>query len=120
LVLRQLEDASISDKERVSVAELLRDHSQKSKKDEPAAAPEPVEPPPVRTADKEPAKVVPEPVPQVTYYKKTVTVRNGPVVEVRTFWVDENDEVVVPGQPQEQQVPAPAVERRKKEEKVID
>jgi pilus assembly protein CpaB len=121
LVLRQLEDQSGSEKERVTAAELLRDHSTKNKKDEPAAVPEPVEPPPVRVAEKEPAKVVPEPVvPQVTHYKKTVTVRNGPLVEVRTYWVDENDEVVVPGQPQEQSVPAPAVKQRKQEEKVID
>jgi len=113
LIVRNLEDKSSSDKERVSMAELLKDRNTKSKKEDVQPLPEPE--PPARATQETPKE---PPTPAIKLTKVTVTVRNGPDVQVRSYWVDENDEVVVPGQQHEQRdVVPPANDNGKKEDK---
>jgi pilus assembly protein CpaB len=101
LVVRNLEDKSSTGHDRYSMAELLKDRSSKFRPEEPPELPEP--PPPVKVAE-EPK--LPEPKPQIQLTKVTVTVRNGAEVQVRHYWVDENDQVV-PGPQQDQDATPP-------------
>jgi pilus assembly protein CpaB len=115
LVVRNLEDKSSSEHERISMAELLRDKSTKNKKEEtqPLPLPEPVEPirPVVETTK------TAEPIPQMKATKVTVSVRNGPDVQLRTYWVNENNEIVPA--PQQEQIPVPApIDTTKKDDGV--
>jgi Flp pilus assembly protein CpaB len=117
LIVRNLEDKSSSDRDRYSMAELIKDRSKKTKLDDGEAQPPE---PPIRTTQEAPklpevpAEVKAEvkaPEPEVRVTKRTVTVRNGPEVLVRTYWVNDNDEIVpAPSHDQQNQpaVPAPA------------
>jgi pilus assembly protein CpaB len=116
LAVRQLEDAGSAEKDSITLGQLARDHSSKNKKEELPVFPEP-EPQPQPRAVVEAPKPVDPVVPQQQLTKVTVTVRNGPDVQVRTFWVDENDEIVVPGpQPDQRPVPPPAATNKSKKD----
>jgi len=107
LVVRNLEDKSSSNNDRVSVEELLKDRNSKLKKADPQAeVPQELpEPPPAPEAPKAPEEAPKPPQPKPT--KMTVSVRNGPDVRLHHYWVDEADRIV-PAPQMDQQDPAPA------------
>jgi pilus assembly protein CpaB len=106
LIVRNLEDRSSTERDRITVGELTRDHSRKTKTDEPEAIPEP----PVKIVQetKDPVPQSEPKQPEVKLTKMIVTVRNGPEVQVRHYWLDESNQVV-PGPSQDAgSVPQPA------------
>jgi pilus assembly protein CpaB len=94
LVVRNLEDRSTTDRDRVTVGELTRDHSKKTKLQDD------IEPPtePARAVQEtRPQEPQPEPKQAVEVKQPTkmiVSVRNGPDVQVRHYWLDDNNEIV--------------------------
>src|SRR5262249_6354370 len=123
LVVRNMDDKSGTDTDRVTVKQLLEGRDPKQQKDDIAKA-EPGDfkrdqdgPPPITQPEPKP-EIKPDPQPEVKpqpkappLKKMTVTVRNGPDVRLHHYWVDPDDNVVPNPQQyfeQFEQNPAPA------------
>jgi pilus assembly protein CpaB len=101
LVLRNLDDKSTTDMKQLTAEQLFKSDAEPPKAIEPpstadATPPEKYERPDLADRGKLdlPPKTEPEHRPPPKLKKMTVTIRTGPEIQIRHYWVDENDNVV--------------------------